>query len=131
MKKYTHATTAFITRFSTDFALHKLKTHACYLTTVSFYRGFVTLLTAARTDGAGLAGPGVVGGFAGGALGVVVSVLANIWSGVIVGVVVGALVGAWSGRHRGVVVESLIGGLVGSFVGVLLGVFLGIPWEAY
>jgi hypothetical protein len=55
-----------------------LKTDARYLTTMSSYRSFVTLLTAARTDGMSLASPGTVGGFAGGALGVVVSVLANI-----------------------------------------------------
>jgi hypothetical protein len=36
---------SYMTRFSTDFALHKLKTHARDLTTVSFYRSFATLLT--------------------------------------------------------------------------------------
>ena len=61
MKKHTPAKQSFITRFSTDLALHKLKTDARYLTSVSFYRSFVTLLTPARTDGAGLANLGVVG----------------------------------------------------------------------
>jgi hypothetical protein len=45
----------FITRFSTDLALHKLKTDARYLTSVSFYGSFVTLLTPVRTGGACLA----------------------------------------------------------------------------
>ncbi|HYC20941.1 MAG TPA: hypothetical protein VEF35_10150 [Candidatus Bathyarchaeia archaeon] len=44
---------------------------------MSSYRSFGTLWAAARNDGAGLANPGVVGGFAGGALDVVGSILAN------------------------------------------------------
>jgi hypothetical protein len=61
MKKHTLAKHSFITRFSTDLTLHKLKTDARYLNTVYFYRSLVTLLTPARTTGAGLANPSVVG----------------------------------------------------------------------
>jgi hypothetical protein len=49
-----------------DLVLHKLKTDARYLTTVSFCLSFLTLLTPVCIDGAGLTNPDVVSGVPGG-----------------------------------------------------------------